>query len=208
MTQAAQSTLKINPGGPTRRPISAKLLFLKRVGTKAAVINKKGARNQSPRLFKLLRKSFISHIVTNVTHSISIKRSILATFNLSLPSIKTFYPKQNKASGNSTRHCQMQSLVYYTMYIVSCAILSFDRLHPSALLLTRQHVFNPVTSAVGGYSTTTATAYNCSSIASEQIKRRKMPGLETQKMHSYSFHRPTRLINCCFCMNNSGLNNR
>ena len=123
MTEAAQSTRKINPGRPTRRPISAKLLFLKRVGTKAAVINKKGARNQSPLLFTLLRKSFMSHIVTTVTHSISIKRSIPATFNLSLPSIKTFYPTQNKASGKGTRHCQMQSLVYYTMYCLLCYII-------------------------------------------------------------------------------------
>ena len=123
MTQAAQSTLKINPGGPTRRPISAKLLFLKRVGTKAAVINIKGARNQSPLIFTLLRKSFISPIVTTVTHSISTKRSIPATLNLSLPSIKTFFPTQNKASGNGTCHCQMQSLVYYTMYCLLCYII-------------------------------------------------------------------------------------
>ena len=121
MTQVAQSTRKINPGCPTRRPISAKLLFLKRVEIKAAVINKKGARNQSTLLFTLLRKSFISHIVTIVTHSISMKRSIPATLNLSLPSIKTDYPTQNKASGNGT--CQMQSLVYYTMYCLLCYII-------------------------------------------------------------------------------------
>jgi hypothetical protein len=121
MTQVAQSTRKINPGRPTRRPISAKLLFLKRVGTKAVVINKKGARNQSPRIFTLLRTSFISNIVTIVTHSTSIKRSILSKLNLSLPSIKTNYPTQNKASGNGT--CQMQSLVYYTMYCLLCYII-------------------------------------------------------------------------------------
>ena len=99
MTEVAQSTRKINPGRPTRRPISAKLLLLKRVGTKAAVINKKGVRNQPPLIFTLLRKSLIRNIVTIVTHSISIKRNRLATLNLSLPSIKTFYPTQNKASG-------------------------------------------------------------------------------------------------------------
>ena len=123
MTQVAQSALKINPGGPTRRPISAKLLFLKRVGIKAAVINIKGARNQSPLIFTLLRKSFMSHIVTTVTHSISIKRSIPAILNFSLPSIKTFYPIHNKASGNGTRHCQMQSIVHYTMYCLLCYII-------------------------------------------------------------------------------------
>ena len=121
MTQVAQSTRKINPGRPTRRPISAKLLFLKRVGIKAAVINTQGARNQSTLLFTLLPKSFISNIVTTVTHSTSIKRSILSKLNLSLPSIKTDYPTQNKASGNGT--CQMQSLVYYTMYCLICYII-------------------------------------------------------------------------------------
>ncbi len=131
MTQVAQSTRKIDPGRPTRRPISAKLLFLKRVGTKAAVTNKKGVRNQPPLIFTLLRKSFTSHIVTTVTHSTSIKRSILSTLNLSLPSIKTDYPTQNKASGNGT--CQMQSLVYYTMYCLLCYIIF--RLRASSSLI-------------------------------------------------------------------------
>ncbi len=127
MTQVAQSTRKIDPGRPTRRPISAKLLFLKRVGTKAAVINKKGAKNQSPRIFTLLRTSFISHIVTTVTHSTSIKRSILSTLNLSLPSIKTDYPIHNKASGNGLARCKVFFII---LCIVSDAILSFDCVHP------------------------------------------------------------------------------
>ena len=111
MTQVEQSTRKTIFGRPTHRPISANRFFLKRVGIKAAVISKKGVRNQPPLLFKLLRMSLISHIVKIVTHSISIKRSILATLNLSLPSIKTFYPTQNKASGNRARHCQMQAFL-------------------------------------------------------------------------------------------------
>ena len=134
MTQVTQSTRKINPGCPTRRPISAKLFLLKRVGTNAAVINKKGARNQSPLILTLLRKSFMSHIVTIVTHSISIKRSIPATLNLSLPSIKTFNPTQNKASGNRTRHCQTQNLAYYTMNVVSYATLSFYCINPYSFI--------------------------------------------------------------------------
>ena len=129
MTQVAQSTRKINPGRPTRRPISAKLLFLKRVGTIAAIINKKGARNQSPLLFTLLRKSFISHIVTTVTHSISTKRTIPATFNLSLPSTKTFYPIHNKASGNGVSTARCKALCIILLYCLLCYIIF--RLRPS-----------------------------------------------------------------------------
>ena len=128
MTQVAQSTRKINPGRPTRKPISAKLLFLKPVGTKAAVINTKGARNQSPLIFTLLRKNFINHIVTIVTNSISIKRSIPATFIFSLPSIKTFYPTYNKASGNGVSSARCKAL-FIILCIVSYAILSLDCVH-------------------------------------------------------------------------------
>lgn len=124
ITQVAQSTRKINPGCPIRRPISAKLRFLRRVGTTAATINKKGARNQAPRLFKLLCKSLISKIVTTVTHIISIKRGTLVTIELSSPLIKTFYPLQNRASGSVACHCQILSLSNYPIYIM-CLILCY-----------------------------------------------------------------------------------